>query len=271
MPRRSFALWDWPNSARSTLISTGLPPLDCHAHLSPDVTTEQLGDLGDATIFAVTRSLAESEEAVLRSDAHLLWGCGVHPGVASARSSFDQDRFRILIDRFALVGEVGLDRRAGQLLDQVRVFRGVLDTIVDAPVLVSVHSAGQTDEVAELVCGSAHRGIILHWFLGDDEAVRLASGAGCYFSVNAVMPDDALRRIPPDRMLPETDFPATAGRGGGRRPGDTARLEERISKLLGQPVERLRWSWYRNLRTLALASGAIERLPRSLSDRLLSV
>jgi TatD DNase family protein len=85
------------------------------------------------------------------------------------------------------------------------------------------------------------------------------------------MSDESLRHIPPDRMLPETDFPSTSRRGGGAKPGDTRKLEIRIAQLLDLPTETIRWSWYRNLRAIALASGAIERLPDQLADRLLAV
>jgi TatD DNase family protein len=168
------------------------------------------------------------------------------------------------------VGEVGLDRRAGKLQDQIRVLRAVFSAISGEPVLVSVHSAGCTAEIVELVREMPHPGIILHWFLGSAEVVRRAVAAGCYFSVNGAMSDEALRQIPLDRMLPETDFPSTVRSGGGSRPADTAHLEHRLAELLSQPVERLRWSWYRNLRAVALASGALERLPATLADQLLA-
>jgi len=42
------------------LTSPELPPLDCHAHIAPDVTASQLDGLGSALIFAVTRSLDEA-------------------------------------------------------------------------------------------------------------------------------------------------------------------------------------------------------------------
>lgn len=253
----------------STSVSAELPPLDTHAHIAPDVTAAQLDALGDATIFAVTRSLAESHEVADREDRVLVWGCGVHPGVAEARSAYDEDDFRSLLDRFCFVGEVGLDRRAGALEDQRRVFRSVLGAIAGAPVIVSVHSTGCTDAVVDLVAGAPHQGIILHWFLGDENDVRRAAAVGCYFSVNSAMSDDALQRIPHDRLLPETDFPATSRRGA-RRPGDIAKLEGRLADLRGETIEEIRWRWYRNLRTLAVACGAIERLPEYLADRLVA-
>lgn len=253
----------------STSVSAELPPLDCHAHIAPDVTAAQLDVLGEATVFAVTRSLAESHKVADREDRLLVWGCGVHPGVTQARSAYDEDDFRSLLGRFCLVGEVGLDRRAGALKDQTRVFRSVLGAIAGAPVIVSVHSTGCTDLVVDLVAGAPHQGIILHWFLGSQDTVRRATALGCYFSVNSAMSPDALQRFPHDRLLPETDFPATSRRGA-RRPGDVARLESRLADLRGETVEQIRWRWYRNLRMLAVESGAIERLPEHLADRLVA-
>ncbi|MGH8994434.1 MAG: TatD family hydrolase [Acidimicrobiales bacterium] len=253
------------------MTSADLPPLDCHAHIAPDVTASQLDGLGDALIFAVTRSLDEADLVLSRRDRRLVWGCGVHPGVASARASFNVDRFSELLARFALVGEIGLDRRAGSIEDQTRIFCAALEAARDAPVLVSVHSAGCTTQVVDLVSTIGHPGVILHWFLGDEQLVGKAVAAGCYFSVNSAMSDESLRHIPPDRMLPETDFPSTSRRGGGTKPGDTRRLETRVGQLLDLPAETIRWSWYRNLRAIALASGAIERLPDQLADRLLAV
>jgi len=253
------------------LTSHELPALDCHAHIAIDVTRSQLRDLGDATVFAVTRSLAESRAARRRTDENLVWGCGVHPAVPAARAGFDRDAFRDLVEGFALVGEVGLDRRAGHLDEQARLLRSVLSTIDGVPVLVSMHSAGCAEDVSALVDEIRHPGVILHWFLGDAHAVRRAANAGCYFSVNGAMPDEALRRIPPDRLLPETDFPSTARGGGGRRPGDIHNIERRVAAILGESTEQVRWRWYRNLRALSIASGALEAMPDALADRLIAL
>lgn len=248
-----------------------LPSLDTHAHVAPDVTAEQLDALGDVNVFAVTRSLDEAEAVASRCDPQLVWGCGVHPGARTARDHYDSARLRSLLPSFSLIGEVGLDRRAGHLSEQRRILESVLRETAAAQVLVSVHSAGCPSEVVEIVINTGHPGVILHWFLGDDSAIRRAVTAGCYFSVNGAMADQAIRRIPLERMLPETDFPVTARRGGGRRPGDTSGLERRVAYLLGETAETIRWRWYRNLRTLAIASGALDRLPTGLADRLVGI
>lgn len=41
--------------------------------------------------------------------------------------------------------------------------------------------------------------------------------------------------------------------------------------MYGESTEKVRHRFYRNLRTLALASGAIERFPEQLADRLLAM
>jgi len=71
-------------------------------------------------------------------------------------------------------------------------------------------------------------------------------------------------------VLPETDYPSTANRGV-RRPGDISKLESKLAEMYGESTEKVRHRFYRNLRILALASGAIERFPEQLADRLLAM
>ncbi len=242
------------------------PSLDCHAHISPEVTAEELRLLGDTIVFAVTRSLDEAESVIDRNDCNLVWGCGLHPGVQSALGSYDARQFRRLAPRFALIGEIGMDRRSGQLDKQADVLRSILSIVQDESVLLSLHSAGCVQEALEIIADRPHPGVILHWFLGDKTEVDSAVSLGCYFSVNAAMPDETLRNIPLERMLPETDFPVTKRRGGGNYPGDTGGVERRIAHIKGCTLDELRRRWYRNLRAVTMASGALDRIPEVLAD-----
>jgi TatD DNase family protein len=245
-----------------------LPALDCHAHIAPDVTSRQLSSLGQAHVFAMTRSLAEATMVARRQDPLLTWGIGVHPGVATARSAYDPDRFRALLPSFALVGEVGLDRRAGHE-DQSRIFTDILDACQGQPVLISVHSAGRTAEVADLIERYQHPGMILHWFLGTNGQRARVLAAGAYLSVNQSMSDAILQAIPVDRLLPETDFPARRARA--RLPGAVAPLEQRLSRLWGLTETEVRHQLWANLKAIAIASGALDIVSDELADRLLAV
>jgi TatD DNase family protein len=248
----------------------GFPPLDCHAHVAPNVTPDEVVALGEVIVIAVTRSLDEAEVASSRRDGSLVWGCGVHPARLDAREGFDLTRFRRLLQRFAVVGECGLDRRGGNLPLQRLILRSVLEAVTDEPVLMSLHSNGCVGELLELLSERPHQGAILHWFLGDSDAVHQAVRLGCYFSVNGAMTDEQLMNIPLDRMLPETDFPSTKKRGGGGLPGDTMLLERRVARLHGLSEQALRGRWFRTLRDVSHASGAIDRLPENVVDLLLS-
>ncbi|MDP2774800.1 MAG: TatD family hydrolase [Nocardioides sp.] len=246
----------------------GFPALDCHAHIATDVTATQLATLNGAHILAVTRTLAEASVVAPRTDPTLMWGIGVHPGVAAARSAYSSDLFRDLLPMFALVGEVGLDRRAGRA-EQEAVFTDIMAACNDQPVLISIHSTGCTREVIETVERHSHPGVVLHWFLGtaDERSRALASGA--YFSVNDAMDDDLLRSLPMNRVLPETDFPAKQVRA--RVPGAIVPLEERLARLWARSTVDVRYQLWHNLKSITIESGAIERVSDEWADRLIAI
>lgn len=251
----------------SSFLEDEFPPLDCHAHIATDVTQEQFRALGGAQIFAVTRSLDEAEQALAR-DVGLVWGCGVHPGSRPARASFDRRRFADLLPQFVLVGEVGLDRRGGDIEGQKSILRGILEATAGQPVLLSVHSAGAVTEALELLAAYPQRGVLLHWFLGDDEAAARAVAMGAYFSVNAAMSDEQISRLPRTRVLPETDFPARGTKA--RLPGDTSAVEQVLGRVWQDDSADVRAQLYRNLRGLTMQAGCLDRLPSALADLLIT-
>lgn len=246
----------------------GLAPLDCHAHVAPDVTEAQVARLGGAQVFGVTRSLAEASAALRIGHRAITWGCGVHPGDAAALAEFEPDRFASLLPRFGLVGEVGLDRRAGKMDRQREVLSAILRLSASQPVIVSIHSAGATSEVLDILEEHPHPGAVLHWFLGDALAIRRARASDLYFSASGAMSDERLGALPRERLLPETDFPS-GGKRAGARPGDTGALEVRLAALWGVTPQEVRHQLYRNLREIASRSGSVERFPEALADMLL--
>jgi TatD DNase family protein len=249
-----------------SLFRDDLPPLDCHAHIAPDVTSSQIKALRGAVVFAVTRTPAEAHAASRRRrDDRLVWGAGVHPGVPKALATFDPVRFRVSLQQTCLIGEVGLDRR-GDIERQQSVLTQILEASQDASVLLSLHSAGRTGMLLDLLADHPHPGIILHWFLGSSTERQRAIDLGAYFSVNAAMPDDILAALPLKRLLPETDFPASRARTGASRPGHIDRLEERLALLHGIETQQVRRHFWQNLRALATRTCVLDRLPEHIAD-----
>jgi TatD DNase family protein len=247
-----------------------LPRLDYHTHIAPDVTPEQVRRLGNCVVFAVSRTLDEGYAALRRRDDRLVWGWGAHPAVPAALDGFTPERAATLTGRLPLVGEIGLDRR-GSKDRQNEVFSAALQAAQGQSVLISVHSTGRTAAVIDVVRANPHPGLILHWFLGTPTEVAAAVAAGCYFSVNAAMSTEVIRHIPPDRMLPETDFPAGRRGGGGRMPGDTEPVEVKVADLLNISPSQVRQLFWKNLRDISVSSGALERYPEFVADILLTL
>lgn len=238
--------------------------MDAHAHIAADVSADQIRGLGNAIVFAMTRSVKEALYTLRPGAApseRLVWGLGSHPGVEQTIAQFDSDAFAQAVSRFALIGEVGLDRR-GDDEAQVAMLRDVLNAAAGQPALLSVHSTGRCTAVLDEVERAPHPGVILHWFNGTVAEIARAAALGCYFSVNAAMNPASLERIPLDRILTETDFPASRTKTGASRPGDVARIEAMLAEQHDADVRTQAWS---NLAELCGRVGATNRMPKPRS------
>jgi TatD DNase family protein len=247
--------------------SLSLPKLDCHAHIAPDVTVEQVTALNGAIVFAMTRAAAEAAAAARRHDETILWGFGAHPGLKVAIEEVTVDRVRRAVTDHLVIGEVGLDRGSA-LGPQQSAFETILESCAGHPVLLSIHSTGRTREVLAALTRHPHPGAILHWFNGTQPEILEAAELGCYFSINAAMSDERIGWIPRERLLPETDFPSSRRSTRAKLPGDIDHLEERMAGLTGESDEQIRSTWYRNLSRLARAAGVESRLPSSIKETL---
>lgn len=241
------------------------PLIDAHAHIAPDVTPAQVRALGDTITVAMTRTISEARLVARKREPNLIWALGTHPGVADALDEFDEATFRRAVDYFAVVGEVGLDRR-GDRDTQREVFEAVLRVCRDQPVLLSVHSTGRVRQVLDAVAANPHPGVVLHWFTGTEAELAEAVELGCAFSVNGAMAPDLVRAMPVDRVLTETDFPSSRTKTRARKPGDVAAALDVLAEAFGEEGTRSRVA--SNFRTLLARTGAHERLSPMVRRRL---
>jgi len=245
-----------------------LPPLDCHAHIDPTVTKGQVATLDGGHIFAMTRSIAEATLALTNSQDNVHWSVGAHPGLKSALDDWDSDDFVKLLASTFLVGEIGLDRR-GSRDQQLAILEQVL--ALSSGKLVSVHSSGRSSETVRVLSANPRPGVILHWFTGSTDEATTAAELGCYFSINAAMDPLQMRKLPLERVLPETDFPFARARTGATKPGDTRKLDAIVAGLVRKSLADVRLGWYQNLDRLVRQAGAGMTLPESLRATLAEV
>ncbi|MCA2244800.1 TatD family hydrolase [Mycobacterium sp. WUMAC-067] len=213
--------------------------------------------------FAALKEGAYANRTQLAGRSNLLWGLGTHPGVEKSLAQFDTTSFCKLLPSFALVGEVGLDRRGHPI--QTEVFREILSAVANQPVILSVHSAGMCSAVLDEIERSPHPGIVLHWFNGTAADIRRAVEMHCFFSVNAAMKHHVLEQIPMDKTLTETDFPSSMSRTRARRPGDVSAIESVLEQIHGGVARDHSW---RNFSDLVARSGVRDRLPPTIRDAL---
>jgi TatD DNase family protein len=166
------------------------------------------------------------------------------------------------------VGEVGLDSR-GSAVRQREVLTSVLDIAHRHNVIVSLHSSGRSAQIVELLEQHPLPGAVLHWFTGGPDLIQRAVDVGADFSVNSSAKDDVLAALPQDRVLTETDYPATK-RSGSRLPAHVVKIEARLGSRWATDEETLRRTIWRNLRRLATASGTLDRFPRDVAQTLIS-
>ena len=256
-------------------MSDNWPALDMHAHVNVTIAPRDLLALR-AVVFAASRSLAESEHALnrQRDDVLTVWGLGVHPGVKTALEEFDLGTFRALLSRTAYVGEVGLDGKVKSRLGlQQDVLSSMLTELQSSPRITSLHSYGAANELLELLEAIPITGTVLHWWLGDAASTKKAIELGSYFSINAANLKNvqALRQVPLDRILTETDHPDGDRRSAPpRQPGNVLDVEAELARHRGVKPAYLRRACWQNLRTLAESTRSQNLLPSRVQAILLA-
>lgn len=239
--------------------------LDAHAHLDPRRSGEELADSG--AVLAMTLSLDEAAQAVDRHEPHITWGVGCHPRNLKAQEAFDAKRFRQLIERTAIVGEIGLDAGSRTPLElQLRTFRQVLEVVAGQPRLVSIHSYRAAGLIIEELRRRPIAIPVLHWWTGSAKETQEAVDLGCYFSIHsAVARQSKFRtRVPPERILVESDHGYHDPPAG--IPCRVEWVEYLVGQQFGLEVKRVRRLAWRNLATIILKTGTLSLLPKPFAE-----
>lgn len=234
-----------------------------HAHVSPDTTPEDLEKYG-AVVFAATRSLHEAEAVLTRRDAVTIWGVGCHPGLVGAQRSFSESAFASALHSTPYVSEIGLDGSSRVDMGvQIATLTSILKVAADNPRLLAIHSFDATSRVLDVIEQGGARGVILHWWLGDEHETKRAVRLGCYFSVNFSMVSryERMTLIPTDRMLTETDH-SSGDRFSPRprQPGRVQPAEASVASSRGMTTDQFRRQVWKNFVTLVGTVAPVTKL-----------
>ncbi len=182
---------------------------------------------------------------------------GVHPYHAR---EFNEGDFELLSHpKCVAVGECGLDyfrlpEDEALKIEEKRVQKEVFARQIEMakkhkkPLIVHIRDASEDSKKMLLDLGAEAVGGVLHCYNADHQLLSLA-GQGFYFGIGGVLTFsnarklvDVLPKIPPDRLLFETDAPYLTPmphRGKRNEPAYMPLVVKKTSELLGVTEERL--------------------------------
>lgn len=223
---------------------------DMHCHLGfCEDAAQAARALAAAGVGAFSNTVTPVEFAeqrvALAGAGNVRTGAGLHPWwVGGYDVAANWDRLYGLVARTRFVGEVGLDFSSAHIATrkaQVDALACVAHACArTGDKALSVHAVRAVDQVLDVLEGASVFGgmvgnaCIIHWFSGTSDQLTRARRAGCYFSVNPRMLGSKRGRayaqaIPADRLLLETDEPASAG-----APWSAARVRKLLEETLTQ-------------------------------------
>jgi TatD DNase family protein len=235
--------------------------VDTHCHLADAAFA---GDAREAVDRAVAAGVGhvivvgESREAADRAldivgvDARASATAGVHPHVASQWDSAAAEWLtaRLADPRVVAAGEMGLDYHYDYSpRDRQRsAFEAQLGIAALAGKPAVIHSREADDDLAAILRNHPRTLAVLHSFSSGPAVLDAGLALGHYVSFSGMITfkswrqDDAIRRVPPDRLLVETDAPYLAPvphRGQRNEPAMVVRVAARLAEVLGLPADEI--------------------------------
>jgi TatD DNase family protein len=221
--------------------------IDTHAHLdgsaeAPEELLARAREAGVDKVVAVGTGLASCRAtlAIAAREPGVFAALGIHPHQAADE---DADRLDDLRELFALpravaVGETGLDfyRDYAPRDRQRALFDAELELAAQLAKPVVVHTRAADDETASALAGFGGT-VVLHCF-SSPALLEVALERGYYvsFAGNVTYPQaselrEAAARVPPERILAETDTPYLAPQPVRGRPNEPAHVVHTVAAL----------------------------------------
>lgn len=222
-------------------------------------------DAGVAHIVVIGESPVAATVAMelAGSDPRLSATAGVHPHDAKDWSNQAADWMaRCLADpRVVAAGEMGLDYHYDHSPRDAQhaAFRAQLALAGAAARPVIIHAREADDDVAAILRSDARSPVVLHSFSSGPALLRAGLESGHYLSFSGMVTfrnwqlDDAIRAVPLERLLIETDGPYLAPvpeRGKRNEPAFVRFTAERLAAVRGMDAAELIDATTRNAVTL---------------------
>lgn len=249
--------------------------IDTHAHIQTAEFDEDREEViqrsvgaGVGRIIAIGADMPSSRAAVELAEVHagIIATIGVHPHDAKSFTDADWAELKALAanPRVRAIGEVGLDYHYdfSPRLAQQTCFQSQVSLAAYFGMPIVIHMREAEDHVYEVLKaalvenGPSEDGgkgrigpVVMHCFLGDPTWSRKWLDLGCYLGIGGAVTfkkmgtlRDAVRFIPMDRLLLETDCPYMTPhphRGQRNEPAYVALVADTVAQVKGLSLDEV--------------------------------
>ncbi len=236
---------------------------DSHCHLTDGrfdddraAVVARARQAGVTRIVTIASDLEDAHTAAELAAAHDgMWStAGVHPHEVSQARDEDLEGVRELATsrpEVVAIGETGLDyfydHSPREL--QRRWFENQLGLACELGLPLVIHSReAEDDTIAVIRNAPPSTGMVMHCFTGSMRLLEAALEVGCHVSFSGIVSfakfdgQEAVRVVPGDRILAETDSPYLAPiphRGKRNEPAFVAQVIEVMAGIRGESVEAM--------------------------------
>jgi TatD DNase family protein len=235
--------------------------IDTHCHLTAEQFAGDVaevlrraweGGVGHVVVIGESPPAAARALELVNGDRRLSATAGLHPHEASIWTKETEAWLAKALrdERVVAAGEMGLDYHYDHSPRDVQrdVFDRQLALATALGKAAVIHAREADRDVAAVLANHPRATVILHSFSSGPDLLRSALDGGHYVSFSGMVTfrnwdqDDAIRAVPGDRLLVETDAPYLAPvprRGKRNEPAFVRHTAERIALVRGVPVEEL--------------------------------
>lgn len=246
--------------------------VDTHCHLGdPAYDTDRAevavraweAGVGHIIVVGESREASERARALVQGQPRLSATAGIHPHVASEWSDDTRAwlRERLAEPEIVAAGETGLDYHYDHSPreHQRLAFSAQLAVAAEAGKPAIIHARDADADVAAILRDHPETRCILHSFSSGDGLLDTALELGHCVSFSGMITfrswknDAAIRRVPADSLLVETDGPYLAPvphRGQRNEPAFVSLVAARLAAVLGQSESEVREMTERNARRI---------------------
>jgi TatD DNase family protein len=235
--------------------------IDTHCHLGSEqfagevpAVLERAWAAGVAHVVVIGESPAAAALALdlASGEPRVSATAGVHPHDAASWSAETEAWLRATLPdrRIVAAGEMGLDFHYDHSPREIQreVFDRQLTLATEAGKPAVIHAREADRDVVAVLANHPKATVILHSFSSGEPLLRAALASGHYVSFSGMVTfknwaqDEAIRAVPADRLLVETDAPYLAPvpfRGRRNEPAFVRQTAERIALVRGEDPDRL--------------------------------